>query len=57
MWGQGAGKALAQACEQWAREQVYSILSLTTGAANKRALGFYRHLGYLDEDVTLIKLL
>jgi GNAT superfamily N-acetyltransferase len=55
--GQGAGKALAQACEQWAREQGYGILSLTTGAANERALGFYRHLGYQDEDVTLIKLL
>jgi GNAT superfamily N-acetyltransferase len=55
--GQGTGKALAQACEQWAREQGYGILSLTTGAANERALGFYRHLGYQDEDVTLIKLL
>jgi GNAT superfamily N-acetyltransferase len=46
-----------QACEQWAREQGYRILSLTTGAANERALGFYRHLGYLNEDVKLIKLL
>ena len=55
--GQGVGKAMAQACEQWAREQGYGILSLTTGAANERALGFYRHMGYQDEDVTLIKLL
>ncbi len=55
--GSGVGKALAQACEQWAREQGYRILSLTTGAANERALSFYRHLGYLDEDVTLVKLL
>ena len=54
--GQGVGKALAQACEQWAREQGYWILSLTTGAANERALGIYRHMGYQDEDVTLIKL-
>lgn len=53
----GVGKALAQACEQWARNQGYRILSLTTGAANERALGFYRHMGYLDEDVTLVKLL
>lgn len=44
----GVGKALAQACEQWARTQGYRFLSLTTGAANKRALGFYRHMGYLD---------
>ena len=53
----GVGKSLAQACEQWAREQGYRILSLATGAANERALGFYRHMGYLDEDVTLVKLL
>jgi GNAT superfamily N-acetyltransferase len=53
----GVGKALAQACEQWAREQGYRILSLATGAANERALGFYRHMGYLNEDVTLVKLL
>ena len=55
--GRGVGKALAQACKQWAREQGYRILSLATGAANERALGFYRHMGYLDEDVKLVKLL
>ncbi len=55
--GHGVGKALAQACEQWAREQGYRILSLATGAANERALGFYRHMGYLDEDIKLVKLL
>jgi GNAT superfamily N-acetyltransferase len=54
---QGVGKALVQACEQWAREQGYRILSLATGAANEQARGFYRHIGYLDEDVTLVKLL
>jgi GNAT superfamily N-acetyltransferase len=53
----GVGKALAQACEQWAREQGYRILSLATGAANEQALGFYRHIGYLDEDITLVRLL
>lgn len=55
--GCGAGKALVQVCEQWARTQGYRILSLATGAANEQALGFYRHLGYLNEDVTLVKLL
>ena len=55
--GRGAGKALVQACEQWAREQGYAILSLTTGAANEHALDFYRHLGYRDEDITLVRLL
>ncbi len=55
--GRGVGKALALACEQWGREQGYRILSLATGAANSHALGFYRHMGYLDEDVKLVKLL
>ena len=55
--GRGVGIALAQACEQWARDQGYCFLSLTTGAANERALGFYRQMGYLDEDITLVKLL
>lgn len=54
---QGVGKALVQSCEQWAREQGYRILSLATGATNEQARGFYRHIGYLDEDVTLVKLL
>jgi ribosomal protein S18 acetylase RimI-like enzyme len=53
----GVGKALTQTCEQWAREQGYRILSLATGAANEQALSFYRHIGYLDEDITLVKLL
>jgi GNAT superfamily N-acetyltransferase len=55
--GRGVGTALIAACEQWARDQGYRILSLSTGAANARALGFYRHLGFHDEDVKLVKLL
>ncbi len=55
--GQGVGQALVQTCEKWARDQGYRKISLETGAANGRALGFYRHLGYRDEDVRLIKLL
>ncbi len=55
--GRGAGKALLQSCEQWARDQGYRIISLDTGAANVRAIGFYHHLGYQDEDVKLVKIL
>ena len=55
--GRGVGTALITACEQWAREQGYRILALSTGAANTRALGFYHHLGFRDEDVKLVKLL
>ena len=55
--GSGVGTALIAACEQWARDQGYRILALSTGAANARALGFYHHLGFRDEDVKLVKLL
>jgi GNAT superfamily N-acetyltransferase len=55
--GHGVGTALVEACEQWAREQGYTLLTLSTGAANARALSFYHHLGFHDEDVTLTKLL
>ena len=55
--GQGVGTALVKACEQWAREQGYAIITLTTGAGNTRALQFYDHLGFQNEDITLTKLL
>lgn len=55
--GHGVGSALVNACEQWARKQGYTILTLSTGAANARALQFYKHLGFQDEDVTLTKLI
>ncbi len=55
--GRGVGTALVEACEQWAREQGYAILTLSTGAGNIRALRFYHHLGFCNEDVTLTKLL
>lgn len=55
--GRGVGTALVEACERWARAQGYAILTLSTGAANTRALSFYHHLGFYDEDVTLAKLL
>jgi GNAT superfamily N-acetyltransferase len=55
--GRGVGSALVAACEQWAREQGYTMITLTTGAGNTRALGFYNHLGFQKEDVTLTKLL
>jgi len=55
--GTGIGKALVRACEQWARHRGHRFLSLATGAANARALAFYRHLGFHDEDVKLVKVL
>jgi ribosomal protein S18 acetylase RimI-like enzyme len=53
--GRGVGTALVEACEQWARQQGYTLLTLTTGAANTRALDFYHHLGFHNEDISLTK--
>ncbi|HYU72658.1 MAG TPA: GNAT family N-acetyltransferase [Ktedonobacteraceae bacterium] len=53
--GRGVGRILVAACEQWAREHGYAFLTLHTGAANERARGFYRHLGFQEEDVKLVK--
>lgn len=55
--GRGVGTVLVEACEHWARQQGYTLLTLSTGAANARALRFYHHLGFQDEDITLTKLL
>jgi len=57
MEGRGVGAALVEACVHWARQQGYSLLTVSTGAANERALGFYHRLGFQDEDVTLARLL
>lgn len=53
--GRSVGRALVAACEAWARGQGFALITLTTGAGNERALGFYRRLGYVDEDVTLTR--
>ena len=55
--GHGVGRVLIEACTQWAREQGYTFLALQTGADNAQARGFYYHMGFLDEDIKLTKLL
>lgn len=55
--GRGVGAALVAAAERRAIEDGHRCITLTTGAANERALGFYHHLGYVNEDVKLTKLL
>jgi ribosomal protein S18 acetylase RimI-like enzyme len=55
--GQRVGMRLIATAEHWAVDHGYRCITLTTGAANERALGFYHRLGYIDEDVKLTKLL
>ena len=55
--GQGVGRLLVEAAEQWARDSGHALLVLDTGAANVRARDFYTHRGYQEESVRLVKLL
>lgn len=55
--GIGVGRALMAAAEAWSRERGYRLIALDTGAANDRARGFYRRLGYAEESVKLVKVL
>ena len=51
--GQGIGTALVEAVMERARSEGHTRVSVSTGAANARALGLYRRLGFEDEDVAL----
>lgn len=53
--GQGVGRALMVAAEDWARDRGYRLLTLETFAANDRARAFYRRLGYVEETLKLVK--
>lgn len=53
--GRGVGTALVEACCAWAKEQGYDLITLSTGSGNPRARHFYAHLGFVEEDVTLVK--
>jgi ribosomal protein S18 acetylase RimI-like enzyme len=49
----GVGTALVEAAVEYARAEGYARISVSTGAANARALRLYRRLGFEDEDVSL----
>ncbi|MEM9517322.1 MAG: GNAT family N-acetyltransferase [Actinomycetota bacterium] len=55
--GRGVGASLVAAAEHRATLDGRRCITLTTGAANDRALHFYRQLGYRDEDIKLTKVL
>ncbi len=53
--GRGVGYALVKACEEWARNQGYTLLVLETGMANEHARRFYQRLGFEEESVKLAR--
>jgi ribosomal protein S18 acetylase RimI-like enzyme len=55
--GTGTGTALVRAAEALAVDAGHRCLTLTTGAANDRAIGFYEGLGFRPEDIKLTMVL
>lgn len=53
--GQGAGRALMEAAERWARERGYSMLTLNVFVENTGARAVYESLGFNAETVRYVK--
>lgn len=53
--GRGAGRALLEAAEAWARAQGHRVLALEVFAANSRARAFYARMGFLEQTLKLVK--
>ena len=47
-WGEGLGKALMAACIQCAKDAGYTQLELNAVAANERAVGLYKKMGFKE---------
>jgi GNAT superfamily N-acetyltransferase len=53
--GSGAGRALLEASEAWAREQGYATLTLNVFEGNTRARAVYERLGFKVETIRYTK--
>lgn len=53
--GKGVGQLLMQAAEVWVKQQGYRLLHLEVFAKNTNAQGFYQHLGFQAEMITMVK--
>jgi ribosomal protein S18 acetylase RimI-like enzyme len=55
--GQGAGRALMQAGEEWARARGYRKLTLSVFEHNGRARALYEHCGFRPDTIKYLKVL
>jgi GNAT superfamily N-acetyltransferase len=55
--GQGAGKALMQASEDWARNKGYEKLTLSVFEHNHRARAVYERCGFKPDTIKYLKVL
>lgn len=53
--GRGAGRALVEAAERWARSAGLDLVTLNVFAANRRARALYERLGYAPESLHYVK--
>jgi GNAT superfamily N-acetyltransferase len=54
-WGQGVGRSLMKAAEQFAISLGLGWIGLGVTASNQRALGFYQEIGYRPERYQMAK--
>lgn len=54
-WGRGIGQALMHKAEEFAKLHGMRAIGLGVTLSNQRALEFYRHQGYLEERVQMVK--
>jgi ribosomal protein S18 acetylase RimI-like enzyme len=53
--GRGAGRALVEAAEEWARFEELELITLNVFANNQRARSVYERLGYAPETLHYVK--
>ena len=53
--GRGIARRLMQETEEWARRRGLARVDLMVFSVNRRARGFYEHLGYRDEFARYVK--
>lgn len=53
--GKGAGTALIQAAETWAKEKGYRFMSLNVFGTNYHARAFYKKLNFEEDSIKLTK--
>ena len=53
--GQGAGRALLDAAESWARNQGVEMITLNVFVGNQRARALYDRQGYTEETLRYVK--
>ena len=51
---QGLGRRMMQSCEAWARGRGVPKIQLMVRAGNAETIGFYKALGYLQEDTIIL---